>query len=111
MAPLSPAGLVARDFEPFREAMDVVVRHAGALRIDHAMSLYRLFWIAEGFGAADGVYVRYPFQQMLRTLAEVSRARQTIVIGEDLGVVPPGFREVMRKSRYRATGLLLREKE
>jgi 4-alpha-glucanotransferase len=97
LAPLSPAGLVARDFEPFREAMDVVVRHAGALRIDHAMSLYRLFWIAEGFGASDGVYVRYPFQQMLRTLAEVSRARHTVVIGEDLGVVPPGFREVMRE--------------
>ncbi len=110
LAPLSPAGLVARDFEPFREAMDVVVRHAGALRIDHAMSLYRLFWIAEGFGAADGVYVRYPFQQMLRTLAEVSQARQTIVIGEDLGVVPPGFREVMREVEIQSYRVFFFEK-
>ena len=110
LAPLSPAGLVARDFEPFREAMDIVVRHAGALRIDHAMSLYRLFWIAEGFGAADGVYVRYPFEQMLRTLAEVSQARQTIVIGEDLGVVPPGFREVMREMEIQSYRVFFFEK-
>jgi 4-alpha-glucanotransferase len=88
----------------------VVVRHAGALRIDHAMSLYRLFWIAEGFGAADGVYVRYPFQQMLRTLAEVSQARQTIVIGEDLGVVPPGFREVMREVEIQSYRVFFFEK-
>ena len=68
------------------------VHHAGALRIDHAMSLFRLFWIAENFGAADGVYVRYPFHAMLKTLAAVSQARHTIIIGEDLGVVPEGFR-------------------
>lgn len=96
LAPLSPASLVARDFEPYRTSMDIVVRNAGAIRIDHAMSLYRLFWIADGFTAADGVYVRYPFPQMLKALADVSQARRTIVIGEDLGVVPSGFREVMR---------------
>ena len=96
VAPLSPSALVARDFQPFREAIDAVLRHAGALRIDHAMSLYRLFWISSGFTAADGVYVRYPLAAMLRALAEVSQARQSIVIGEDLGVVPPGFQDVMR---------------
>ena len=91
LAPLSPAGLVARNFEPYRESIDAVVRHAGALRIDHAMSLYRLFWIAENFGAADGVYVRYPFHEMLKTLAAVSQARQTI--------------DHRRGSRRRAVGL------
>jgi 4-alpha-glucanotransferase len=95
LAPLSPATLARRDFAPYRETIDAVLRHAGALRIDHAMSLYRLFWIADGFSAAEGAYVRYPFPQMLRTLAEVSQARQSIVIGEDLGIVPPGFRDVM----------------
>ncbi len=95
VAPLSPAALAARDFEPYREVIDTVLRHAGALRIDHAMSLYRLFWISEGFTAADGVYVRYPLAAMLRTLAEVSQRRESIVIGEALGVVPKGFPEVL----------------
>src|SRR4029078_2408281 len=98
LAPLSPAGLVARNFEPYRDALDAVARYAGALRIDPARSFFRLFWIAENFGPADGVYVRYPFHAMLNALAAVSRARRTIIIGEDLGVVPEGFREAMRQS-------------
>lgn len=110
LAPLSPAGLVARNFEPYRDAIDAVVRYAGALRIDHAMSLYRLFWIAEGFGAAEGLYVRYPFHDMLRALGAVSQARRTIVIGEDLGVVPPGFREAMRDSEIQSYRVFFFEK-
>ena len=87
-----------------------VVRYAGALRIDHAMSLFRLFWIAENFGAADGVYVRYPFHAMLNTLAAVSQARHTIIIGEDLGVVPSGFREAMRQSEIQSYRVFFFEK-
>ena len=102
VAPLSPAALKARDFEPDREVIDTVLRHAGALRIDHAMSLYRLFWIAEGFTAADGVYVRYPLADMVRTVAEVSQRRQSIVIGEALGVVPKGFPEVLSATDIQA---------
>jgi 4-alpha-glucanotransferase len=102
VAPLSPAVLQARDYEPYREVIDTVLRHAGALRIDHAMSLYRLFWISEGFTAADGVYVRYPLAAMLRTLAEVSQQNQAIVIGEALGVVPPGFPEVLSATEIQA---------
>jgi 4-alpha-glucanotransferase len=90
--------------------MDNVVRYAGALRIDHAMSLYRLFWIAEGFTAADGVYVRYPFGQILAVLAEVSQARRAIVIGEDLGVVPPGFRDVMQQLEIQSYRVFFFEK-
>ncbi len=110
VAPLSPAALVARDFGPYRETIDVVLRHAGALRIDHAMSLYRLFWITSGLTAADGVYVRYPMEAMLRTLSEVSQARQSIVIGEDLGVVPPGFQDVMRATEVQSYRVYFFEK-
>jgi 4-alpha-glucanotransferase len=110
LAPLSPAGLVARDFEPYRESLDAVLRHAGALRIDHAMSLYRLFWIAADFTAADGVYVRYPFHAMLRVLAAISTRRHAIVIGEDLGVVPEGFREVMRETEIQGYRVFFFEK-
>lgn len=111
LAPLSPAGLVARSFEPYRESLDAVVSHAGTLRIDHAMSLYRLFWIAEGFSAADGVYVRYPFHEMLRTLSAVSQSHRTMIIGEDLGVVPPGFREAMQKSEIQSYRVFFFERD
>lgn len=110
LAPLSPSGLAGHDFKPYRQALDTVLRHAGALRIDHAMGLYRLYWIARDFTAADGVYVHYPFQAMLRTLADVSRHRRTIVIGEDLGVVPTGFREAMRAAEMQSYRVLFFEK-
>ncbi len=110
LAPLSPAALVARNFEPFRDSINSALRHAGALRIDHAMSLFRLFWIAEGLMAADGVYVRYPFHDMLRSLASVSQARHAIVIGEDLGVVPSGFREVMQQTEIQSYRVLFFER-
>ncbi|MCP4382245.1 MAG: 4-alpha-glucanotransferase [Hyphomicrobiales bacterium] len=110
LAPLSPSGLVAHDFDPYRLMLDSALRHAGALRIDHVMSIYRLYWIAEGFTAADGVYVHYPFQAMLRTLADVSMHHRTIVIGEDLGIVPPGFREVLRAAEMQSYRVLFFEK-
>ena len=87
-----------------------MLAHAGALRIDHAMSLYRLFWIAHGFTAADGAYVRYPFADLVRTVAEVSQARQAIVIGEDLGIVPEGFRDAMHAADIQSYRVLFFEK-
>jgi len=102
LAPLSPTELHRRGFEPLRRALADVVRHAGALRIDHAMSLTRLFWIAEGRSAREGVYVGYPVDEMIGTIARVSREAEAIIIGEDLGVVPPGFREDMRAAEIQA---------
>jgi 4-alpha-glucanotransferase len=110
LAPLSPTGLVARSFEPYRQSIDAVCRYAGALRIDHAMSLFRLFWIAEGFTAEGGVYVRYPFHEMLKTLAEVSHTRQTLIIGEDLGVLPSGFRDAMQRAEIQSYRVFFFEK-
>jgi 4-alpha-glucanotransferase len=111
LAPLSPTGLTERNFEPYRSSLDAMLRYAGALRIDHAMSLYRLFWIAERLSAADGVYVRYPFRELLSTLAEVSNQRRAIVIGEDLGVVPSGFRDVMRAVEIQSYRVFFFEKK
>jgi 4-alpha-glucanotransferase len=110
LAPLSPAGLAVQDFRPLRESLEAVLRHSGALRIDHAMSLYRLFWIPDGFDAAEGVYVRYPLHHMLRVVAEVSQQCRSIVIGEDLGIVPPGFREVMRAAEMQSYRVFFFEK-
>jgi 4-alpha-glucanotransferase len=110
IAPLSPSILRIRAFQPYRDAVDAVLRCAGALRIDHALGLYRLFWIASGMSAADGVYVRYPFTEMLRCLADVSTRRGSIVIGEDLGVVPPGFQDVMRAMEIQSYRVFFFEK-
>lgn len=98
LAPLSPAELARRDFVPLQRAYEAAFQHAGALRIDHAMSLHRLFWVPTGRSADDGVYALYPMEALVRTLATASQACKSIVIGEDLGIVPEGFRELMSQA-------------
>lgn len=98
LAPVSPETMAERDLRPVRRAYESILRHAGALRIDHAMSLYRLFWIPAGFPATEGAYVLYPMQQILRILADVSQHANAVVVGEDLGVVPEGFRAAMQRA-------------
>lgn len=98
LAPVSPTELAARGFSPVRRAYESILRHAGALRIDHAMSLYRLFWIPSGFRAGEGAYALYPMTDIVRALAEVSQESRAIIIGEDLGVVPEGFRNEMQRA-------------
>ena len=98
LAPVSPWEMTARDFRPVRRAYESILCHAGALRIDHAMSLYRLFWIPAGFRAADGAYLLYPMPEILRVLADVSQKTRALIIGEDLGVVPEGFRAQMARA-------------
>ncbi|GGE20873.1 4-alpha-glucanotransferase [Aureimonas endophytica] len=95
LAPQSPTALAARDYRPLGHSFDALTRHAGAVRIDHAMGLARLWWIAEGHPSAEGGYIRYPLGRMVDTIAKVSVDNGCIVIGEDLGTVPPGFRHTM----------------
>ena len=102
LAPHSPVSIAEMDGRPFAETIAAVMRHAGAIRIDHAMSLARLWLIPRGAPATEGAYVRYPLSTMLRRLAEDSRAARALVIGEDLGVVPEGFRELMERRRIHA---------
>ncbi|MFN7025507.1 MAG: 4-alpha-glucanotransferase [Pseudorhizobium sp.] len=96
---LSPMALKEQNMAPYRELIDASMRYAGALRIDHAMGIWQLFLLPEGETAAVGGYLRYPFQEMVSALAEVSHERRSIVIGEDLGNVPEGFREVMEEAQ------------
>jgi 4-alpha-glucanotransferase len=71
------------------------LRHAGGIRIDHAMGMTRLWLIPDGAEPANGAYLAYPFTDVLRLLALESQRHQAVVIGEDLGTVPEGFRETL----------------
>lgn len=102
LAPHSPVNLTELEARPFAETIAAVMRHAGAIRIDHAMSLARLWLIPRGAPATEGAYVRYPLSMLLARLAEASQGATALVIGEDLGVVPEGFRELMQRRRIHA---------
>jgi 4-alpha-glucanotransferase len=91
----NPHGLVASDFEPFRQMLRSAMRHAGAIRIDHVLGLMRLFIIPHGLSAGQGAYLRLPFADMLAVVAQESRRWNCITIGEDLGTVPEGFRTTL----------------
>ena len=74
------------------------MRHAGALRIDHVVALQHLYWVPAGQPPASGAYVRYPMEELIGILALESHRHQCLVIGEDLGTVPEGFRERMTEA-------------
>jgi glycogen operon protein len=93
LPPPDPEALVASACAGFRDLLAANMRHAGALRIDHVMGLSRLFWIPEGAAAAEGAYVHYPLEALLGVLALESVRARCVVVGEDLGTVPEGFRE------------------
>jgi 4-alpha-glucanotransferase len=94
----SPTALVTRGFEPFLATVRAALRHAGGVRIDHAMGLMRLWLIPYGASAAEGAYLSYPFEDMLSLLALESHRHRAVVIAEDLGTVPPGFRNRLRRA-------------
>ena len=99
LAPLSPVGLREGAYALFAATLRHNMRHAGAVRIDHVMGLQRLFWIPEGAAPADGAYVRYPFADLAHIIALESERHRCLVIGEDLGTVPRGFRPAMQRGR------------
>ena len=95
--PFDPWKLRAARCEPFVEAIRSAARHAAGVRLDHVMSLFRLFWIPSGMQAPHGVYVRYPADELLAFLADESRRSNAFVVGEDLGLVEPSVRNRLRK--------------
>lgn len=97
----SPIALRASGYEAFVATLRASLQHAGGIRIDHAMGLRRLWVLPKGAAPADGVYLSYPFQDLLRLIALESVLHKAIVIGEDLGTVPEGFR-----SQIAANGIL-----
>lgn len=98
LTPIRPTALKGSGLEPFERDICSAMRSAGAVRIDHAMGLQRLYWIPHGHTATGGGYVRYPFEEMVACVARQSNLHRALVVGEDLGTVAPGFRESMREA-------------
>jgi 4-alpha-glucanotransferase len=109
--PLSPRALIERAYEPFIAMIRANMRHAGALRIDHVMGLRHLFWIPAGEPAAAGAYITYPFDDLLGVVALESLRNRCLVIGEDLGTVPEGFRERLAAANILSYRVLYFEKD
>jgi 4-alpha-glucanotransferase len=93
LPPFIPHRLRVARFEPFIETIRSSVRHAGGLRIDHVMGLFRLYWIPENFGPRRGTYVRYPADELLAIVAVESHRAGAWIAGEDLGTVEQGVRQ------------------
>jgi 4-alpha-glucanotransferase len=93
--PLLPERLRERGYDYLIESLRHHLRYAGLLRIDHVMQLYRLFWIPQDMDASAGVYVRYPVDEMFAVLSVESHRHQAIVVGENLGTVPPEIGQAM----------------
>ena len=96
LPPYVPWKLRAAHFMPFIEALRAVLGHAGGLRIDHVMGLFRQYWLPPGYETTHGAYVRFPAAELLDVVTiEASRAR-AFVVGEDLGTVEPEVRSALR---------------
>jgi 4-alpha-glucanotransferase len=100
--------------EGYRSFIDLLranMRHAGGLRIDHVMALQQLYWIPVGATAAEGAFVRYPREDLIGIVALESHRNRCLVVGEDLGTVPEGFRERMTQARILSYRVLFFEKQ
>jgi 4-alpha-glucanotransferase len=109
LAPFNPQAMPENDFAVVRKLMHATMRNAGALRLDHVLGLKRLFMIPRG--GAGGTYVRFPFEPLLCVISEESHRHGCIVIGEDLGTVPEGFRDVLAQWGLWGLRVMLFERE
>jgi 4-alpha-glucanotransferase len=104
--PWRPDRLAELAYEPFRQMVATVLRHAGGLRVDHVIGLFRLWWIPAGAGPTAGTYVRYDHEAMVGILALEAQRAGAVVIGEDLGTVEPWVRDYLRERGIHGTSVL-----
>ena len=108
--PFDPHRLRAAAYRPLAEMLRATFRHSAGLRIDHVLGLFRQWWIA-GAGSGEGVYVRYPAEELLEVVALESHRAGGFVVGEDLGLVGPGVRRALRRRGVLSCRVLWFERE
>jgi (1->4)-alpha-D-glucan 1-alpha-D-glucosylmutase len=111
LPPFHPLALEAQGLAAFRALVSANMRHAGAIRIDHAFQLQRLFLIPRGQSAKDGAYVDYPFEASLAVLRLESHRNRCLVIAEDLGTAPEGFSDAIMRAGLLSYRILFFEHE
>jgi 4-alpha-glucanotransferase len=108
--PQDPNVLIAEQYRPFRNLIGANMRHFGALRLDHVMALFRQWWVPVGLGSTAGGYVHYPLDDLMSVLALESEQHGCLVVGEDLGTVPPEMSHAMGERAVYSYRVLLFEK-
>ncbi|MBM9508363.1 4-alpha-glucanotransferase [Actinacidiphila acididurans] len=106
LPPWRPDALAEAGHAPYRDLIARMLRHAGGLRMDHVMGLFRLWWVPAGRPPTEGAYVRYDAHTMLGLLALEAHRAGAVVIGEDLGTVGPGVREELADRGVLGTSVL-----
>ena len=109
--PMRPDPLAELGYQPFRDMVRTVLRHAGGVRVDHVIGLFRLWWVPEGQAADQGTYVRYDHEALVGILALEAQRAGAVVIGEDLGTVEPWVREYLKDRGIFGTSILWFEKD
>ena len=104
--PWRPDALARAAYRPYRDMLRTILRHAGALRIDHVIGLFRLWWVPTGHSAAEGAYVRYDHEALVGILALEAQRAGALVIGEDLGTVEPWVRDYLTERGILGTSVL-----
>ncbi len=109
--PWHPVRLAETGYAAFRDMVRTVIAHAGGLRMDHVLGLFRLWWIPEGMGAPDGAYVEYDHEVLLAVLTLEAERAGVVVIGEDLGTFEPWVQRRLAEAGILGTSILWFEQQ